>query len=123
MQVPSTVEGVYANALYQVAKEKNFNQVTKEIALLKKKLISQPALLELLETPVMSSEQKKAGLDKALDLNSASQIAKSFFHLVADNRRLGHIVKVLDTFDELVKKHNETVVIEIISADVCLLRL
>lgn len=84
----------------------------------KKAILSDPNLLETLETPILSSEKKKTALYKTLKLNAASVQSKNFFDLLADNRRLSYTAKILNVFEELVMKHNDLTVIEIVSAEV-----
>lgn len=101
-----------------MACENNFAQIVKEMSDTKKKIVSNPTLIGVLESPVLPSFQKMEALHKTLNLTSISGPCKNFFEVLAENRRLSHTLKILNVFEDIIKKHNNLTVIEIISAEV-----
>lgn len=85
----------YATALYDVVKTKgNVQEVLETLEALKQSLLDNKDILEILNTPLISDNDKEAVLKSAVGSGLTDELA-TFFKLLAKNNRLGDIPTIV----------------------------
>jgi F-type H+-transporting ATPase subunit delta len=107
---------VYAEALYNaaLAKEES-DSVLGELLEIGKVIDSNPRLLGIFSTPVISREEK-AKLLKDLFLSRCSSIVSNFLMVLNEHDRLELIAAVVDQFEELDQARKNLVKVQVITA-------
>jgi len=107
---------VYAEALYNaaLAKEES-DSVLGELLEIGKVIDSNPRLLGIFSTPVISREEK-AKLLKDLFLSRSSSIVSNFLMVLNEHDRLELIAAVVDQFEELDQARKNLVKVQVITA-------
>ena len=95
--------GRYANALYAAAaKKKALASVEADLTLLKSTLSSSPALSSFCADPSLGRDAKAKGIVDVLTAAKADETTKNAMATLAENGRLGDVLKVIDMYSELV---------------------
>jgi len=73
-----------------------------------------------LSSPLMGLEQKKKFVVDILQEQGYSEIVTNLFRTLAEYGRLGHTLKVINSFEEIMRAHKGEVCVKITSAKVLL---
>jgi F-type H+-transporting ATPase subunit delta len=107
---------VYAEALYNAALAKaESDSVLGELLEIGKVIDSNPRLLGIFSTPVISRDEK-AKLLKDLFLSRSSSIVSNFLMVLNEHDRLELIAAVVDQFEELDQARKNQVKVQVITA-------
>ena len=107
---------VYAEALYNAALAKSeSDSVLGELLEIGKVIDSNPRLLGIFSTPVISRDEK-AKLLKDLFLSRSSSIVSNFLMVLNEHDRLELIAAVVDQFEELDQARKNQVKVQVITA-------
>lgn len=107
---------VYAEALYNAALAKaESDSVLGELLEIGKVIDSNPRLLGIFSTPVISRDEK-AKLLKDLFLSRCSSIVSNFLMVLNEHDRLELIAAVVDQFEELDQARKNQVKVQVITA-------
>ena len=106
---------VYARSLFEVATERDkLDLVREQIGQFADALNDSRELQTFLFSPYFSTEEKKAGLAKAVI--DADDIVDNFFALLLENHRMPAIFRVRREYDRLWEEANRLLPVEITSA-------
>ncbi|KAK2079222.1 hypothetical protein QBZ16_002913 [Prototheca wickerhamii] len=98
-----SVPGRYAAALYMAAsKAGDLDSVTKELSQMAGLLQQSDDFRQFVTDPTVGQNVKIEGLSGVMDGLGATDTTKNFFVLLAENNRLTHVPKILETFQSLV---------------------
>jgi F-type H+-transporting ATPase subunit delta len=96
----------YAQALYELAQEKeNLNKVESEMKSLKKLLSESIDFKEMLLSPTIAIENKQNIMFLISDQNNFSEVLKKFLGYVTSKNRLFFLGKIIESFLNLVSKN------------------
>lgn len=99
----------YAGALFSLAKKQGAEAMNESGALLSElagAMVAEPRLAQVLKSPVIGVDEKKAVVGAILDKLSASGIMRNFCFLLADKNRLGHLAEIADWYGILQDNAN-----------------
>jgi F-type H+-transporting ATPase subunit delta len=106
---------VYARSLFEVATERDkLDLVREQLGQFADALDESRELQTFLFSPYFSTEEKKAGLAKAV--TDADEIVDNFFALLLENHRMPAIFRVRREYDRLWEEANRLLPVEITSA-------
>ena len=98
----------YALALFEVVKKKgSTDTILETLTSLKQSLVSNPDVVEVLATPLISATDK-LGIIKSAVGDSSTEELSTFFELVSKNNRLSKLPEIIDTFEIVVAKDQGT---------------
>lgn len=123
----STLALKYSNALYSAALKQSpqtLSKVQTDLDAVHKTIKDSLEVSNFIKDPTLSVKDRSAGLSalfKAAEGTAAkkepvSDITKNFFHLLAENGRLGETQGVIEGFNELVSKYKGELTVTITSA-------
>lgn len=96
----STIAKRYAEALFQLAQEKqNVSEVSKDLQELVKVIETEPQFISLLATPKFSSERKKQIVTELL--GNANELVLNTIFLLIDKKRVKELLEVATQFNIL----------------------
>ena len=117
MSVSSGLSGRYAKALYELAEEKKIlTKIVDDFMGLKKLLIENNSLSNLVKSPAVSKSEKQNSILKILNKAKAQKLTIKFFGTLANNGRLILINEVIDDFLLEISRINGEVKAEVISS-------
>ena len=94
----------YANALFQLAKEKNtVAKVEQDLKLISEVMQKEPALADILSYPAIKAEEKRALLD-TLFAKAIDQSVLNTLQLLCDRRRAGVIAELAEYFSRIASR-------------------
>lgn len=97
----------YAEALFQVAKEKDIvDQLLNEWQVVRTVAQSTPQLLQILNHPKITSEQKRTFVESAFGQVLSKTSLHTFFLLI-DRKRLGSLIPMISSFEQLAYEDQE----------------
>jgi F-type H+-transporting ATPase subunit delta len=106
---------VYAEALFEVAREKgDLDRVREELAEFTEALEQNRELQIFLFSPYFSSAEKREGLEKAI--SGASEEFINFLELLVEKHRMPVIFRIRRAFEELWKRENKRIDVTVTSA-------
>ena len=106
---------VYARSLFEVAKDQDkLDDVRDQIDEFADALDESRELAVFFFSPYFSTEEKKDGLDKAID--GAEPIVQNFLGLLIENHRMPALFRVRRELDRLWEEENELLPVQITSA-------
>ena len=106
---------VYARSLFEVAEEHDRVDVVREQLGQFTDALAQSRELELFFfSPYFSTEEKKQGLDKALD--GADDIFRNFLAVLIENHRMPALMRIRREYDQLWREANKMLPVQITSA-------
>jgi len=116
-----TIHGIharYANATYVAASKAGvLDQVESELGALVNTAKSNPGFATFLENPMIPRDQKVSQVTELTSGGNFSSITSNLLTTMAGNARLGDLVKVAGTYEELMKAKRGEVNATLISAD------
>ncbi|MGQ4273702.1 F0F1 ATP synthase subunit delta [Terrihabitans sp. B22-R8] len=102
-QTPTGMAGRYATALFELAKDENaIDAVLADLDRFGALLKESADLRRLVESPVFSSEDQLAAISAVLERAGIGGLVGNFVRLVAKNRRLFAIERIISGFRALV---------------------
>ncbi len=117
MSVSSGLSGRYAKALYKLAEEKKIlTKIVDDFMGLKKLLVENNSLSNLIKSPAVSKSEKQNSILKILNKAKAQKLTIKFFGTLANNGRLLLINEVIDDFLSEVSRINGEVKAEVTSS-------
>ncbi|MBM7561301.1 F0F1 ATP synthase subunit delta [Fusibacter tunisiensis] len=103
------VSSRYSSAIFEYALEENrLEQIQKEFDALANALIENPDYFQLLITPEISVDEKKALVKKTFG-DTFSNEMMNFIQIVIDKKRTSELLDVKKEFDKLVDAHNNLI--------------
>jgi ATP synthase F1 delta subunit len=106
---------VYAEALFDVAKEKgSLDEVREELGEFADALEQNREMQIFLFSPYFSSKEKREGVEKAV--SGASEELMNFLGLLGEKHRMPVIFRIRRAFDELWKRENKRIDVTVTSA-------
>lgn len=106
---------VYARALFEVAKERGVLGVVREqLQQFIDALNSDRNLMVFLFSPYFSSEEKKAGLQRAID--GADPTFMNFLETLCERHRMPAVFRIRTRYEELWDEENKLLPVEVTSA-------
>ena len=106
---------VYARSLFEVAEEHdNLDEVRDQIGQFADALGESRDLQTFFFSPYFSTEEKKTGLDSALE--GADPVVENFLALLIENHRMPVLMRVRREFDQMWREVNKLLPVQITSA-------
>jgi F-type H+-transporting ATPase subunit delta len=106
---------VWARALFEVAKEHDLlDQVRDQLGEFADALSENRDLMVFFFSPYFSTEEKKDGLEKAVE--GADEIVLNFLELLLEKHRMPLVFRVRRAYDELWEEENKLLNVEVTSA-------
>jgi F-type H+-transporting ATPase subunit delta len=100
------VDITYSQAIFEYALETDrLEQIQKEFDFFAQVLIDHPDYFEIIKTPTVNFEEKKAIITEAFK-DSISEELLNFLKIVLDKRRGSELLKIKHDFDRRVDEHN-----------------
>jgi F-type H+-transporting ATPase subunit delta len=111
----SVVDRVYANALFEAARDQNkLEPVGEQLAQLVEAEGKVPELRELLRNPQLDPRARRAALDDVLA--GSDDLLRNFLLVLADKGRAGQLEEIAKEFERLVAEHEGVVHAELTTA-------
>ena len=111
----SVVDRVYANALFEAARDQNkLEPVGEQLAQLVEADGKVPELRELLRNPQLDPRARRAALDDVLA--GSDDLLRNFLLVLADKGRAGQLEEIAKEFERLVAEHEGVVHAELTTA-------
>jgi F-type H+-transporting ATPase subunit delta len=106
---------VYARSLFEVAQEQDkLDAVRDQVGQFADALAESRELAVFFFSPYFSTEEKKQGLDKALD--GAEDIVRNFLAVLIENHRMPALFRIRRAYDRLWQEVNQLLPVQITSA-------
>jgi F-type H+-transporting ATPase subunit delta len=106
---------VYAEALFEVAKEKDkLDEIREQLGQFTDALEQSREMQVFFFSPYFSSAEKKDGINRVLD--GADEELVNFLELLAEKHRMPVIFRIRRQFDELWKRENRKIDVTVTSA-------
>ena len=106
---------VYARSLFEVAEERDRIDVVREQLGQFTDALAESRELELFFfSPYFSTEEKKEGLDKAVE--DADEIVRNFLALLIENHRMPALMRVRREYEQLWQEANKMLPVQVTSA-------
>ena len=111
----SVVDRVYANALFEAARDQNkLEPVGEQLAQLVEAEGNVPELRELLRNPQLDPRARRAALEDVLA--GSDDLLRNFLLVLADKGRAGQLEEIAKEFERLVAEHEGVVHAELTTA-------
>ncbi|KAI5818782.1 OSCP/delta subunit of ATPase [Pyronema omphalodes] len=111
------VDGTYASALYTASAKTNALEPTdKALKALQATLQKDPKLANILASPTLKAEDKKAVISEVLKVAGQDKTVKNLLEVLAENNRLGLVGGIIEKFGVLMGAHRGEVETTITSA-------
>jgi len=106
---------VYARSLFAVAKEQDrLDEIKEQLAEFSKAVEESRDLSLFFFSPYFSTQEKKDGLDKALD--DADESFRNFLGVLLDNHRMPAIHRIRRAYDELWAEEHKLLPVDVTTA-------
>lgn len=106
----------YASSLFEVGLElNNIDEFQNQLGLIKKTFESEEKLLQILEHPRISKNEKRDLIDSIFK-KEVSQEVLNFLFIIIDKRREKNIIDIIREYDILFKEHQGILDIEAVTA-------
>jgi F-type H+-transporting ATPase subunit delta len=106
---------VYARSLFEVAKEQGrLDEIREQLGQVADALAETRELQLFFFSPYFSTEEKKQGLDRAID--GADELVHNFLELLVEKHRMPAIFRIRREFDTLWEQENKLLPVTITSA-------
>lgn len=114
-----SLQGRYATALFNAAsKSKKLKEVESEITKIKSFIGKNAEISSFLENPTIAREAKKSMVESMFSKQKYSDLTVNLFRAMAEYGRLDNTMKVIASFEQLMKEYNSVVAVKIISNQV-----
>ena len=116
-----SLQGRYATALFSAAeKTKKLKEVETEIAKVKSFILKSQEMQKFLENPTIGRNAKKDVVVSMLSKQKYSDLIINFFKAMADNGRLSDSLKIITSFEQIMREYNSEIHIKLVSNQVTL---
>jgi len=106
---------VYSRALFEVAREQDkLDKVHEQVGEFADAVSEQRDLQVFFFSPYFSIEEKKEGLDKAVQ--GADEVVLNTLHLLLEKHRMPALFRIRDQLDKLWEEENRLLAVDVISA-------
>jgi F-type H+-transporting ATPase subunit delta len=106
---------VYSRSLFDVAREQGkLDAIREQLGAFADAMAENRDLQVFFFSPYFATEEKKGGLDRALD--GADETLLNFLHLLLEKHRMPAIFRIRRQFDELWEKENRLLPVQVTSA-------
>jgi F-type H+-transporting ATPase subunit delta len=106
---------VYARSLFEVAKEQNkLDEVREQLGQVADALDQTRELALFFFSPYFSTEEKKQGLDRAID--GADPVVRNFLELLIEKHRMPALFRIRREFDSLWEEEHKLLPVTVTSA-------
>ncbi len=113
----SGIAGRYATALFDLARAAgSLDAVAADLDRLNSLIAAEPAVSQLLRSPMFSRDDQAKGIAAVLEKLGASDLVRRFLGVVAQNRRLFATADMIRDFRRLLASHRNEVLAEVVSA-------
>lgn len=102
-------------------KTKKIKEVESEIIKVKSFILKNREMQQFLENPTVGRDAKKDIVVSMLTKQKYSDLVVNFFKAMADNGRLNDSLKVMNSFEQLMRDYNSEVYVQIVSNQVIFL--
>ncbi len=115
--ITASLQGRYASALFDLAREQNaIPAVESDLATLGAALAGSADLAELIHNPEVSRSNAVKAIDAVAGVLSLSPLTRNFLGVLAGNRRLGALPKIVAAFAAIAAAYRGEVTAEVTSA-------
>jgi F-type H+-transporting ATPase subunit delta len=115
--IQASLAGRYATALFELARdEKRLESVGASLASLKAQFAESDDLRELTANPLISRDQATAAIAATGEAMRLDPITMNFLGVLAHNRRLPQLPKIISAFNMLAANHRGETTAEVTSA-------
>ncbi|GIW21510.1 MAG: ATP synthase subunit delta [Candidatus Sericytochromatia bacterium] len=112
----TVVSSRYTEALFNIAKEKNFvTKIQSDLKLISDTFLDNADLNKFFFNPIVSIDDKKEIIEK-LFKNNIDSVTFSFINLLLDKKREGNIFEIKEIFDKMVNNLFSKVIAEVYTA-------
>jgi ATP synthase F1 delta subunit len=109
------IAAVYANALFEVAREQGIlDEIREQLRAFVEALDENPNMRFFLFSPYFSTEEKKEGLKAAVE--NAEPVFMNFLEALLERSRMPVIYRIRDRYDKLWDEEQQVLPVEITSA-------
>jgi ATP synthase F1 delta subunit len=110
-----TMEGRYAAALFQTAKTGNaLDKVAEDMKGIKEMISESKEFQTFVYTPGIAADQKIAAVKQIT--KKMSPMSQNFLMLLVENKRMGLVTKMVDSFEELYREEKGIKVAKVVTA-------
>lgn len=114
-----SLQGRYATALFNAASKSNkLKEVESEITKIKSFIGKNAEISSFLENPAIAREAKKSMVESMFAKQKYSDLTVNLFRAMAEYGRLDNTMKVIASFEQLMKEYNSVMAVKIISNQV-----
>lgn len=106
----------YAKAVFELANEAGGDAIEKDLVTFKQYIESTKDLKLLINSPLISREEKEKALTVILEKAGSQTVTKNFVRILARNNRLPLINDIIDAFLVMSMQHRGEVVADVTSA-------
>jgi F-type H+-transporting ATPase subunit delta len=115
--IQASLGGRYALALFDLAREsKSIDAVEASLATVRDALLQSPDFKTLTTSPLISRTDASNAVLASADSLGLDPTTKSFLGVLAQNRRLGDLPKIIHAFRALAARHRGETTAEVVSA-------
>ncbi len=115
--ITAGLAGRYASALFDLARESNaIDSVKKSLADLRAGLAESADLSALIASPVVGRADAAKAIEAVAKAMKLDSLTAKFLGVLAENRRLADLPKMIDAFDAIVADHRGEVTAQVTSA-------
>lgn len=115
--IQASLGGRYALALFDLAREsKSIDAVEASLATIRDALLQSPDFKTLTTSPLISRSDASNAVLASADTLGLDPTTKSFLGVLAQNRRLGDLPKIIRAFRALAARHRGETTAEVVSA-------
>lgn len=113
----SGLAGRYASALFSLARDQDaLDAIAGDLSAFKDLIRESPELRRLIESPVLSRTQQRAGITAVAEQGEAHELTRKFVGLLAEKRRLFALPDMIGAYAEMLAAHRGEIQAEVISA-------
>ncbi len=115
--ITAGLAGRYASALFDLARESNaIDAVQKSLSDLRAGLTESADLSALIASPVVGRSDAANAIDAVAKAMKLDSLTAKFLGVLAENRRLADLPRMIDAFDTIVADHRGEVTAKVTSA-------
>jgi F-type H+-transporting ATPase subunit delta len=115
--IQASLSGRYATALFELARDSGkLDAVGASLATLKQALADSADLRALTNSPMVSREQTAKAIGAVAGSLGIDPLTGNFLNVLAENRRLGVLAKVIRDYQTLSARHRGEVSAEVVTA-------
>ena len=108
----------YASALYDLSTDKKLvDSVLNDLSLLKKLLLENKDLQQVIKSPLINSQDKFSILEKLLQKIDSNELTLTFLKVLENNKRFSYLSSIITQFININSQKRGDVLADITSAD------